>query len=109
MEFTKEDVERVFSTNIYKKSPKAYYIKINNKIFKTFKGKIAWSKKSYAIAALRNDIKEYIKLVVFSKLSSQGYPSHEIYSKEYYRNAFNIFYKYLEDNKLIEIVEVDLK
>lgn len=107
MILTREDIIRILERHLSDEPVKGYAIRINGRTFTTDKGKILWKKRHYAISAFRKTLEYLVLNYVFSKLMEQGLSTTEIYRSEEYGNAWDNFMKYLKDNNLIQIIEVE--
>lgn len=107
MEFTEKDINDILHSSLSNRDIKGYAIRIDGKTFITDKRKMLWNTKSAASLAFRNALEWRVKGSVRAKLLSKGYTVDDIYSNEEYRNAWNNFKKYLEDNNMIQIVKME--
>lgn len=107
MILTSEEVNDVLRDNLTHESIKGYAIRINGMTFSNDKGKILWKKKHHAMAALRMALKFRLEQAIKAKLIGQGLTLSEIYGDSEYIRAYDNFLRYLENNHLIQIVEVE--
>lgn len=107
MILTEEDISRILERHLSDESIKGYAIRINGKTFKTDAGKILWKRKNHAMAALRMALEFKLKRAVMTKLRNQGHTLDEIYGDSEYIRAYDNFLRYLENNYLIQIIEVE--
>lgn len=107
MILSEEDINRTLRGNLSDEPVKGYAIRINGRTFTTDKGKILWKKRNHATSAFRMALEFRVRNNVFSKLHNQGLSTTEIYRNEEYKNAWNNFWKYLVDNSLIQIIEIE--
>lgn len=59
------------------------------------------------MAALRMALEFRLKQSVKAKLIGQGLTLSEIYRDSEYKRAYDNFLKYLEDNYMIQIIEIE--
>lgn len=107
MVLTPEEIDSIIQHNLSDEPVKGYAIRINGKTFKTNAGKILWKRKNHAMAALRVALEFHLKQAVKARLLGQGYTLSEIYGDSEYIRAYDNFLRYLENNYLIQIVEVE--
>ena len=107
MILSEEDISRTLRGNLSDEPIKGYAIRINGKTFRTDAGKILWKRKSHAMAALRMALEFRLKQAVKAKLLGQGYTLAEIYGDSEYIRAYDNFLRYLENNNMILIIEVE--
>lgn len=107
MILTEENISRILERHLSDESIKGYAIRINGKTFKTDAGKILWKRKNHAMAALRMTLEFKLKRAVMTKLHNQGHTLAEIYGDSEYIRAYDNFLRYLEDNYLIQIIEIE--
>lgn len=107
MILSEEDISRTLRGNLSDEPIKGYAIRIDGKTFKTNAGKILWKRKNHAMAALRITLEFHLKQAVKAKLLGQGYTLAEIYGDSEYIRAYDNFLRYLENNYLIQIIEVE--
>lgn len=107
MVLSEEDINRVIRGNLTNEPVKGYAIRINGMTFSNGKGKILWKRKNHAMAALRMALEFNLKRAVMTKLYNQGHTLDEIYGDSEYIRAYDNFLRYLENNYLIQIVEVE--
>lgn len=107
MILTEEDISRILERHLSDESIKGYAIRINGKTFKTDAGKILWKKKHHAMAALKITLEFRLKQAVKAKLLGQGHTLDEIYGDSEYIRAYDNFLRYLENNYLIQIIEIE--
>lgn len=107
MILTEADINDILDFHLSDELIRGYAIRINDKTFRTFAGKILWKKKHHAIAALKNALEYRIKGRISTKLYNQGLKMTEVYDSDEYKHAWDNFMKYLEDNGMIQIIEVE--
>lgn len=107
MILTDKEVNDELKSFLFDRVVKGYAIRINGKTFKTGAGKILWKKKHHAMAALRMALEFKLKRAVMTKLRNQGHTLDEIYGDSEYIRAYDNFLRYLENNYLIQIIEVE--
>lgn len=107
MILTEEEINEELKGCLSDRVIKGYAIRIDGKTFITDKRKMLWNTKSAASLAFRHALEWRVMSSVKAKLLSKGYTEHDIYSNEEYRNAWNNFKKYLEDKRLIQIIEIE--
>lgn len=93
----------VFTEPVFVKS---YAIRIDGQTFVTSRGKMLRKKKNHATSALRMCLEPVLCGRILRKLNIQGRPLSECYRHPEYRNAWDNYRKYLEDNNLLQIIEV---
>lgn len=107
MILTEEDINRTLRGNLSDEPIKGYAIRINGMTFSNDKGKILWKKKHHAMAALRIALEFRLKQVVKAKLIGQGFTISEIYGDSEYIRAYDNFLRYLENNNMIQVIEME--
>lgn len=107
MILTEKDISEVLEPFCSKESVRGYSIRIDGKTFKTSSGKIVWKEKSHAKAAFKNAVNFLVNRKVYQKLAHQGLSIDDIYRNPEYKNAWNNFKRYLDDNNIIQIVEME--
>lgn len=107
MILSEEDISRTLRGNLSDESVKGYAIRINGKTFRTDAGKILWKKKHHAMAAFRMALEFRLKKAIMAKLIGQGLTPSEIYRDSEYIRAYDNFLRYLENNYMIEIIEIE--
>lgn len=109
MMLTDTDIDKILEGNLNNECIKGYAIRINDRTFVTNSGKILWKRRNHATSALRMALEYRVKGKIFQKLRNQGVNSFDIYiySCNEYKNAWKNFMKYLEDNGLIQIIEIE--
>lgn len=107
MVLTPEEIDSIIQHNLSDELIKGYAIRIDGKTFKTNAGKILWKRKNHAMAAFRIAFEFRLKQAVKAKLLGQGHTLDEIYGDSEYIRAYDNFLRYLENNYLIQIIEVE--
>lgn len=107
MILTEEDINAIIDFHLSNEPVRGYTIRINGETFRTSAGKILWKKKHHAIAAFKNTLEYRVKGRISTKLYNQGFSMTEVYDSDEYRYAWHNFMKYLEDNNMIQIVEME--
>lgn len=107
MVLSEEDISRVIRGNLTDEPVKGYAIRIDGKTFSNDKGKILWKRRNHAMAALRMALEFKLKRAVLTKLHNQGHTLDEIYGDSEYIRAYDNLLRYLENNNLIHIVEIE--
>lgn len=107
MILTEKEINDELKRYLSERVIRGYAIRIDGKTFITDKRKMLWNTKSAASLAFRHALEWRVKDSVRAKLLAKGYTKHEIYSNEEYKNAWNNFKKYLEDNNMIQIIEME--
>lgn len=107
MILTSEEINDVLRDNLTHEPIKSYAIRINGMTFRNDKGRILWKKEHHAMAALRMALKFRLEQAIKAKLIGQGLTLSEIYGDSEYIRAYDNFLRYLENNHLIQIVEVE--
>lgn len=107
MILSEEDISRTLRGNLSDEPVKGYAIRINGRTFTTDKGKILWKRRNHAMAALRIVLEFRLKQAVKAKLFGQGHTLDEIYGDSEYIRAYDNFLRYMENNNLIQIVEIE--
>lgn len=107
MILTNEEVNDVLRGNLTNEPVKGYAIRIEGMTFSNDKGKILWKKKHHAMAVLRVALEFRLKQAVKAKLIGQGFTLSEIYRDSEYKRAYDNFLKYLEDNYMIQMIEIE--
>ena len=102
-----EDISRILERHLSDEPIKGYAIRINGRTFTTDKGKILWKKRHHAMAALRVALEFRLKQAIKAKLIGQGFTRSEIYGDSEYIRAYDNFLRYLENNYLIQIIEIE--
>ena len=107
MILTNEEVNDVLRGNLTNEPVKGYAIRIEGMTFSNNKGKILWKKKHHAMAALRVALEFRLKQAVKAKLIGQGFTLSEIYRDSEYKRAYDNFLRYLENNNMIQVIEIE--
>lgn len=107
MILSEEDISRTLRGNLSDEPIKGYAIRINGRTFTTDKGKILWKKRNHAMAALRMALEFRLKQAIKAKLIGQGLTLSEIYGDSEYIRAYDNFLRYLENNYMIQIIEIE--
>lgn len=107
MILTEEDINRVIRGNLTNEPIKGYAIRIDGMTFSNDKGKILWKKKHHAMAALRVALEFRLKQAIKAKLLVKGFTLSEIYRDSEYKRAYDNFLRYLENNNMIQVIEIE--
>lgn len=107
MILTNEEVNDVLRGNLTNEPVKGYAIRINGMTFSNDKGKILWKKKHHAMAAFRAALEFRLKQAVKARLIGQGFTFSEIYGDSEYIRAYDNFLRYLENNNMIQVIEIE--
>lgn len=107
MILSEEGINRTLRGDLSDGPVRGHTIRINGRTFATDKGKVPWKKGNHATSAFRMALESRVRDNVFPKLHNQGLGTTGIYGNEGYGDAWNNFWKYLVDNGLIQIIEIE--
>lgn len=107
-EFLKETVSFLSNQYSTENDNKAYYIIFNGRRFITLNNKSIWRKRSHAKSAFKCALSHLIKHKVKSYLLDNNLVENhwDVYKHPMFKDSWNNFIKYLEENNLFQIKEL---